>query len=406
MEFGFTEEQEAYRIEVREFLEKELPPGWKGLPWIKTITDEEWEFNWAFNRKLATKGWLGLDWPKEYGGQERTHVEALIFEEEIGYHRVPFLGFGPTMIGPTLLGCGPEAEEAKRKWLPKITKAEVSFCVALTEPGAGSDLASLQTRAVEDGDYYIINGQKTYTSFAHRADIGWVLARTDPSAPKHKGISVFIVNMKSPGITIRPLKSIADGSSGCTDLTEVFFDNVRVPKENIVGAKNRGWYYTTGVLNFERLFLGGGFYDWGGAKRTLDEIVEYTKTTERGGKIIAENPIVRQKLAEMAIEIEISLLFAYRLAWMLDNKISPYYEASMVKVFGTELNQNLASVGMQILGLYGPLEEGSKWAFLRGQIEALSLVTIAETIGGGASEIQRDLIANVGLGLPRTRPVG
>ncbi len=282
-------------------------------------------------------------------------MEHLIFYEEIGYHGVPFLGFGPTMIGPTLVRCGREAEEAKRKYLPKIAKAEVSFCVGYTEPGAGTDLASLQTRAIEDGDDYIISGQKVFTTDANRADLCWLGARTDPDAPKHKGISVFIADMKAPGITVRPLGSIDDPPGG-SHLNEVFLDEVRVPKENLVGEKNRGWYYITSLLDFERLFLGGGFYSWGGARR------------------------------------------------ILDNKIIPYYEASMTKVFGTELNQRLASVGMQVLGLYGPLVKGSKWAFLQGQIGALSLLTIAETIGGGASEVQRDLIANVGLGLPRVRP--
>ncbi len=224
MDFTFTESEERLRGELRRFLADVLPPDWEGSG--TDLSDDDFEFGQYFNKRLAERGWIAPAWPKQYGGLGATHVEQAIFGEELAYHRAPMGGriFGVGMIGPTLIVHG--SEEQKRRHLPGITAAEVLWCQGYSEPGAGSDLAALQTRAVRDGDDYVINGQKIWTTQAHRAQWMFLLARTDPEAPKHKGITFFLVDMKTPGITVRPLVNMA----GRHEFNEVFFEDVRVPK--------------------------------------------------------------------------------------------------------------------------------------------------------------------------------
>lgn len=389
MEFRFTLEEEAFRDELREFLTQELPPGWTGS---LDDEDEDWDFTLKMRRRLAEKGWLTMAWPREYGGQGASHMKQVIFAEEMTYQRAPGRdGFGIRMLAPTLMIHG--TEEQKREHLPPIARGEVQWCQGYSEPESGSDLASLQTRAVEDGDDFVINGAKIWTSMAHRADWMFMLARTDPSAPKHRGISFFLLNMRDPGVTVRPIINMA----GLHSFNMVTFDNVRVSKRNLVGERNRGWYVGATLLDFER----SGVEYSAGARRTLEELVQFCKEHTRNGRALAEDPLVRRRLADMAIEVEVSRLLSYNIAWMQSQGKVPNKEASMGKVFGTELQQRMAATGMAILGLYGQLGPDSRYAPLQGRIQRSYLTSVSATIAAGTSEIQRNIIATRGLGLPR-----
>jgi len=389
MDFSFTEEEERFRAEVRGFLEKEVTE-----ELLRDLEERgEVDFSREFTKKLAKKGWLAMSWPKEYGGGGASMMEQLIFSEELGYHHAPSGAHrqGINLIGPCLIVHG--TEEQKEKHLKAITRGEVVWCQGFSEPNAGSDLASLQCRAVADGDDYVIDGQKVWTTNAHRADWCHLLTRTDPDAPRHRGISYFLVDMKSPGISVRPLINMLASH----DFNEVFLDNVRVPKENMIGEKNQGWYVSQTTLNFER----SGIAVPASARRTLEQLVEYAKETKRNGKPLAEDPIIRHKLSEMAVEIEVGRMIAYRVAWMQSKGLIPSYEASMSKLYGTELVKSLGDIGMQIMGLYSQLETGSKWVPLRGRIERAYLFSLGATIAMGTSEIMKNIIAVRGLELPR-----
>lgn len=394
MDFRFSEKEEAFRQEVREFIQKNVPSGWRRAElWAQT--SEAWEFYCEFSRKLGERGWLGLSWPKEYGGQEASIIEEAILYEEIAYHRAPaepILIIGVGIVGPTIMRYGSLAQKGNH--LPGITRGEVFWCQGFSEPGSGSDLASLQTRAVEDGDDFIINGQKTFISIAHCADWCYMIARTDPDVPKHKGLSYFLVDMRSPGITVRPLISML----GTHHINDVFFDNVRVPKESLLGEKNSGWYMAVTTLDFERFSLSATA---GYARRSLEELVEYVKGARGNGQALAKDPSVRHKLAELAVEVEILRLLNHWVLWMHSQKVIPNYEASMAKLFSSELAQRLAHTGMRISGLYSQLVTDSKWAPLGGEIAGTCLSSVSATIQGGTSEIQRNIISMRGLGLPR-----
>jgi alkylation response protein AidB-like acyl-CoA dehydrogenase len=386
MDFGFTQEEEAFRQEIREFLRQELAPDRKERTPLE-------QFNPDFTRKLAERGWLGVGWPKEYGGLGRPYTQQLVYSEEMMYHRAPAGAhiLAQNMVGPTLIRVG--SEEHKREFLPKILKGEIVFCLGYTEPNAGTDLANCQTTAVADGDEYIINGQKLFTSFAGQADYGWMTIRTDPNAPKrHRGISMFIIDMKTPGITVGKLDTMWD-----YPLYEVFFDNVRVPKTAVVGELNQGWHYLTTALDHERVFMGGVVMQH---RRLFEDMVQYAKETYRNGKPLSEDPVIRQRLAQLAIDLEIGRLFAYRVAWLLGQGTVPFAEASMTKIFTSELERRLANTAMQILGLYGPLDEGEHAPF-DGYMAWEYKFSLMQAVGGGSNEIERILIAIAGLGLPR-----
>ena len=386
MDFRFTEEEEKFRDEVRSFLREEFA--------ARGEAGGSMDFYMNFTRKLAEKGWTAVHWPKEYGGQGWPIMRQVIFNEEMAYHRAPRTDFmGMNIAGPAIIGYG--TPEQKEQHLPPIVRQETFWCQGFTEPGAGSDLASLQTRAVEDGDDFIINGQKTFTTMAHFAQWCILLARTDPHAPKHRGISCFLVEMKTPGITVRPLIDMV----GMHTLNEVFFDDVRVPKNALLGDKNMAWYQAAGrSLESERSAIGNS----AAARRLVEDLVQYIK----GGHGLSANPMLRQRLAEIAIEIEVGRMLSYRVAWLQSKELPLGYMPSMVKLYHSELSQRLVNVGMQVLGLYGPLERGSKWAQLRGRVARNYLVTVSNTFGGGTSEIQRLIIATKGLGLPREPALG
>ncbi len=395
MDFRFSPEEEAFRQEVREFLRRdwsqeaaevgaESPLGYGGGRGLDEIR--------RFQKKLAQRGWLTLAWPKEYGGMGASIMKQVIFNEEMAYHRAPQqLGVGPDRVGPTIILYG--TEEQKREHLPPIANADVIWCQGFSEPGAGSDLASLQTTAVPDGDYFVVNGQKIWTSLAHVADWMILLARTDPDAPKHRGISYFLVNMRTPGITVRPLVDMM----GRHTFNQVFFDNVRVPRKNLVGELNRGWYVAAATLDFER----SGINRVMAGIRLYEEVVQYARETERDGRPLMADPTVRHKLAELKIEFEVGRLLAYRVAWVQSQGRIPNQEASMSKLFGSELQQRLARAGIEMLGLGGQLRPDSKWAPMAGRIADYYLGSVATTIAAGTSEIMRNIIAMRGLGLPR-----
>ena len=387
MDFRFTQEEEKFRSEVRAFLKKEWTMGA-----IDTEDPESFAEARAFEKKMADRGWRTMHWPKEYGGTGASHMMQIILREEMSYVGARILdGQGVHMIGPCIMVHG--TEEQKKRFLPPIARCEVIWAQGFSEPNAGSDLASLQLKAVKDGDDYILNGQKTWTSAGMVGDWIHVMVRTDPNSPKHRGISYFVCDMKSPGITVMPIVNMA-GFSGFTD---TYFDNVRVPKDQMIGEENRGWYVAMTTLDFERSSISFAAE----SARTLEELVKWAKMTKRNGKAIIDDAVARNKLAEMAIEIEVARLINYNVAYMQTHGLIPAYQASMAKTFGTELHQRLARTGMDVMGLYGGLDAKSPYAQLGGRVKYLYLWTIGETIYAGSNEIQRNIIAQRGLGLPR-----
>ncbi|MDT7944295.1 MAG: acyl-CoA dehydrogenase family protein [Dehalococcoidia bacterium] len=394
MDFRFTAEEERFREEVRQFLDRELPPGWDEEFDMETEAgvDALWEFARQLQRKLGQRRWLALAWPPEHGGLGAPIMHQVIFNEEMGRRRAPLLGLnmGVYWVGPAIMLYGSPWQ--KERFLPKIASGEEVWCTLYSEPGAGSDLASLQTRAVLEGDEWVINGQKIWSSMAHRADWGYLAARTDPDAPKHKGISTFLVPMKAPGIIIRPLINMA----GHHGFNQVFFENVRIPKDYLVGEVNRGWYQVAVTLDFERSSISGVARSEGYYEAILGLVREERHLLSATGREAA-----RLRLAEVGIEIEVGRYLSYRVASLQQQGRVPNYEASIAKLYASELAQRLARVGMDVLGLYGQLQPKSRWAKLRGRVERYYLTSVAETIGGGTSEIQRNVIAVRGLGLPR-----
>jgi 3-oxocholest-4-en-26-oyl-CoA dehydrogenase alpha subunit len=393
MDFRFTPEEEAFRQELRSWLRENVPPDWEGV--FLEENDEEWKQGRAFIKKLAQKGWVAPGWPKEYGGMEASPALQLAYNEEMGYQRAPIGSIVQSVgyIGPAILFFG--TEEQKSQHLPPVTAGETVWCQGYSEPEAGSDLAALKTRAVRDGDDYVINGDKTWTSNAHRSDWCIILARTDPAAPKHKGISFFLVDMKSPGITVQPVMNMANVHS----FNQVFFEDVRVPKSALLGQENQGWYIAAMTLDFERSSLVATAVSM--AKRALDELVGYCKETKVNGRSLLGNPLVRHKLAEMAIEIEVGKYMVYRVVSLQARREPGSIEAAVCKLYNTELDVRVANTGLEILGLYGQLHKDSKWARLMGRFQKSYLYAIAMVVGGGSSEIQRNIIAMRGLGLPR-----
>lgn len=385
MEFRFSEGDEAFRSEVRGFLRDELPADWEPSSGRETVTDEQFTFIRSFSKKLAGRGWLTMAWPAEYGGGGAGHTQQLIYNEEMSYAGAPSgFGSGVSLTGPTLMVHG--TEEQKRRFLPGIASGDVIWCQLFSEPGAGSDLASLQTRAVLDGDDFVVNGQKIWTSGAHRSDWAILLTRTDPDAPKHRGITYLLVDMKSPGVQVRPLVNMLNGHA----FNEVFLDNVRVPRSQMVGEFNRGWYVGATTLDFERSGIGR----FASTRRMLEEMTGIAKNGTTGSAVRAE-------LAERVIENETGRLLAYRVAWMQSAGKIPNYEASMVKVYGSELQQRVANTAVKLLGQGGTLVEGSARAPMGGRYAGHYMGTVGATIAAGTSEIQRNIIATRGLGLPR-----
>jgi alkylation response protein AidB-like acyl-CoA dehydrogenase len=359
-----SEEEAAFRKEVVAFIEKEAPKRETGP---RPASQAEafaasWQANQIWFKKLAERGWIAPAWPKEYGGASMSVMQQFIFNEEMAIRRVPrpiHLTIGLGMAGPTIIVHG--TEEQRKTWLPKILAGEEIWCQGYSEPEAGSDLASLRTRAVRDGDDYVINGQKIWTSIAHVARWMILLARTDPDAPKHKGITYFVVDMKSPGIEVRPLTNMA----GTAEFNEVFMDNVRVPKDNVIGEENRGWYAAVTTLDFERSSIGSAT----GAVQNVEEIIAFAKEhVDDKTSTLKANEQVRNELADRMIEAQVGRMMSYRVASLQNRGLIPNYEASSLKVYSAEMRQRIARTALKVLGLYGQLERGSERAPERGRL--------------------------------------
>jgi alkylation response protein AidB-like acyl-CoA dehydrogenase len=390
-----TPEEEAFREAVQAFLKQESAD-------IEIINNARGSYSEDGNvatrrmaRKLGQKGWLSLTWPKEYGGRGAAGIPLkLVFTEETSKVNLPGVnGFGLEMLAPILLANG--TEEQKRRHLIPLGKGEVVWCEGFSEPNAGSDLFSLQTRAVDNGDCFIVNGQKIWTTGAHRSDWGFFLVRTDPNAPrKHLGISFLLIDMKSPGVSVRPIQNMA----GAFDFCETFLDEVRVPKENLVGKLNDGARGAGALLNAERssLILVGR-----GARRSVDRLTSYLKESEQTGSLRSEKEVWMYRLADVAIKAEIAGLFGKYAYWLQSQGRDYTLMASLGKVFSSELSQQITDLGTQLLGLHGQLMRGSKRAWQDGIIGQTYLTSHQSRLLGGSSEIQRTTIATRGLGLPR-----
>ncbi len=381
MDFRLTAEQQAFRDEVQAFVENDLPAGWDHE---HDTLEETMAVERAVMKRLAERRWLALPWPREYGGSGASTIEQMIFNEEMAYRRVPgVVNMGVAWVGPVVMLYG--TDQQKADYLSRIADGTDIWCTLYSEPGAGSDLAAMQTRAVRDGDDYVINGQKIWTTFGHYADWGWLAARTDPDVPKHKGLSTFAVKMDTPGITVRPLTNMA----GTHEFNEIFFEDVRIPAANLVGEENRGWYHVAIGLDFERSSIGATST----ARRTVDDLVKYLSSHR--GKV---PPAVRHRLADHAIAVQVLRNMAYNIASMQTGGLVPTREAQMAKLFGAELQQQVATTALQAFGMEG---QGARPRSMAAGYQYSVLRSVANTIEGGTSEIQRTVIATRGLGLPR-----
>jgi len=391
MEFALTPEQEQFIKDFQNYLRTHMTPELKA-DLEKEISYSESPICREFIRQMGKDGWLGVGWPKEFGGQGRSPLEQHLFYEVAHYEGAPLPVLPLNTVGPALMRFG--SEEQKKEFLPLILKGEMEISIGYTESDAGTDLASLKTTAVRDGDYYIINGAKVFTSLAQTSDYIWLAARTDPNAPKkHHGISVFLIPLNTPGITIKPLYIMPGERSNYT-----FYDNVRVPKSCLVGEENKGWKYITTQLDFERIMLSPS----SPMKRNIEDAIQWAKETKVDGKPVIEQPGVKTMLAELIMEVEVLKMLNYQVAWLITNGVVPYAEASMVKVFGSELYQRVNGTLLQIMGQYGQLQAQSKWAPLRGRVEKAFRSDIVFIFGGGALEVQKNIIAMAGLGMPRS----
>jgi alkylation response protein AidB-like acyl-CoA dehydrogenase len=394
MDFRFSPEEEAFRDEIRAFVRAELPPSFGRAAYNdrEDAPKEHGEIAKTFQRKLSEKGWLTLAWPKQYGGLGAGPTRQLVYNEEMARLRAPaFGGIGVAMVGPTLMMHG--TDEQRERFLGRIARGEMNWCQGFSEPGAGSDLASLQTRAVLDGDEFVVNGQKIWTSGAHRSDYCILLARTDPDAPKHRGISYLLMDMKSPGITITPLTNMLNSAA----FNQMFLDNVRIPRANLVGELNRGWYVATTTLDFER----SGIQRIVFAETLLDDLIDYANAPSARGARPIDDPRTRHKLAELRIEFSVGRILAYRVAWMQGQGLVPNSEASIAKLYSTELQSRFAIAALGMMGAGGALARASAHAPLDGRFAAYYLAAASYTIAAGTSEVQRNIIAQRGLGLPR-----
>jgi alkylation response protein AidB-like acyl-CoA dehydrogenase len=385
-----TPEEERFRQRVRSFLQTNLPPGWGTSGFTPARGGAYLEFMRGWTRKVYENGFLGLSWPKEYGGQGASQIEMAIFNEEMARFRAPtpLNIIGLTMAGPTIIAHG--TEEQKKRHVAKTLSGEELWCQGFSEPGAGSDLAALKARAELKGDEFVVNGQKVWTSMAHFADWCFLLVRTDTTAPKHRGISYLLVDMKTPGITVRPLRQI----TGEAEFNEVFFEDVRVPRENLVGAINDGWRVAMTTLSNERgtmaLALAARF------ENTFNEVADFCR---RMGQ--AENPMARQQIAQFYIDLQILKYSLYRNFSKILKGGTPGPEGSIAKLWWSEFDQRMEDFAVQLQGPAGQLTERSPYAPDSGRWQLALLRSRSLTIAAGTSEIHRNTIAQRVLGLPK-----
>ena len=397
MDLTLTPEQQSFRDEVRAWLEANMPRDLAAR--VMASSDiprpEAYGLLREWQKKLHRAGFIGLTWPKEYGGRGLTFVEEMILHAEMALAKAPpvlnILGVG--MAGPTIIAYG--TEEQKRRYPPKILSCEEIWCQGYSEPNAGSDLAALQTRAVRDGEYYVINGQKVWTSLAHVADWMMLLARTDPGAPKHKGITYFLLDMHLPGVTVKPLRQI----TGDEEFNEVFFDNVRVHESHVLGSVNNGWAVGMATLMYERLALGFGLQVR--LRIALDGLIEMARRVEKSGARITKDPVMRQRIAQLWIDTECLKYTGARAITRLLKGEMPGPEASTGKMGWVDTHQRLQELATEIQGPYSQLMKGTQWAVEGGLWQYTFLRSRANSIEGGTTEIQKNIIGERVLGLPK-----
>ena len=394
MDLSLNIEEKKFRDDLRAWLESNVPKDW--AEWRERPLEESFPYLRAWQRKLDEGCWAAVSWPKEYGGRSATLMQQAIFWEEMARLQAPpmanALGLG--LIGPTIIAYGTDAQ--KKRFVPKILSAEEIWCQGFSEPNAGSDLASLQTEARLDGDHYVVNGQKVWTSFGWVADWCELVVRTDPDAPKHKGLTVLLVDMKSPGVDVRPLRQM----TGESEFNELFFRDVRVPVANVLGKVNDGWNVAVSTLMFERGSYGARLHLL--FKRNIDRLIEISRTLQRNGQPAARDPLVRQKLAQCYAEVEIMRLNQLRAFSRVTATGVPGPEGSIQKIFWSELNQRVQQVAQELLGPYGQLTHGDCRAVDSGIWSYGYLRTRGNTIEAGTSEVQRNIIGHFVLGLPRS----
>jgi acyl-CoA dehydrogenase len=388
MDFSFTKEQESLRHEVRSFLESEIKQGhWKPTcdAWIMA-------YDPAFTKRVAKQHLIGLTWPKEYGGRDCSFTDRLVVTEEMLRFGAPAAchWFADRQIGGALVHYG--TEEQKEAHLPIILKGEAFVGLGMSEPESGSDLASLKTRAVETDDGFIIGGQKVWTSGGHVMNYMYLVARTDPTGPKHKGISEFFIDAKTPGVTVRPIVDM----TGSVHFNEVFFDNVHVPKSALIGKKNNGWYQIVNQLDYER----SGMERLMANFTLFDALIKYVKETRLNGRPLAEDPLIRSKIAQLKIDYEVGRLHMYKVAMVMDSGRAPNVESCMSKAYSTSFEQRLANVAFNIAGLYGQLSPESKHTPMDGLAYHSYLSSKGYSLQGGTTEVLKNIIAGRGLGLP------
>jgi alkylation response protein AidB-like acyl-CoA dehydrogenase len=389
MDLRFSAEDEQYRLQLRQWLEDHRPS--EPSP---AEQDAAFAYRRAWQRKLCEGGWVGIHWPQAYGGQGATLVQQAIYAQEMARARAPqpANGLGISIVGPTLIEHGTEAQ--KKRYIPKILNADEIWCQGFSEPNSGSDLASLQTKAVLDGDEFVVNGQKIWTSLGQYADWCILLVRTDPHAPKHKGITFLLVDMHSPGVTVRPLKQI----TGHAEFNETFFDNVRVPRANVVSDINDGWRIAMTTLTYERGI--STLATQVRMKQQLDAMIDYARTSRSNGQTLSQDPVLRQQLATAYIRVEIMLLNLYRGITTQLRGRPPGPEASLTKLYWSELDKWMQELGMTLQGPYAQLMRESKHA-VAGDWQYNFLRSRAGTIYSGTSEIQKNIIGERVLGLPK-----
>jgi alkylation response protein AidB-like acyl-CoA dehydrogenase len=394
MDLSFSESEESFRSELRSWLRDNLPSAWREEAPDFATFDKEVAFLLDWQRRLAAGGWVGVHWPQAYGGRGATTVENYILQEELARARAPeVIGrIGVNLVGPTLIAHG--TEEQKQRHLRRILHAEELWCQLFSEPNAGSDLAALRCRAERRGDELIVNGQKVWTSYAQYADWGILLARTEPEAPKTKGISFLIVDMHSPGVQVRPLRQM----TGSEEFNEVFLEEVRVPAANLVGKLNEGWSIAQTTLSHER---GTSPRQFVVHRILLNELLSLSRATGRSGRPASADPVIRQRLAQSFIEVELTKLHNWRTLTQLRRQGKPGPESSLVKLFWSEMSQRLHDTAMDVLGTAGQLVAGEPRAPGRGRWPRSYMYYRSASIFAGTNEIQRNIIAQRVLGLPK-----
>jgi alkylation response protein AidB-like acyl-CoA dehydrogenase len=394
MDLNLSPEELQFREELREWLRANVPHDWSA--WREKPIEESFPYLRAWQRKLHEGRWAAVSWPKEYGGRSATLMEQAIFWEEMARVEAPpmanTLGLG--LIGPTIIAYGTEAQ--KKRFVPRILSAEEIWCQGFSEPNAGSDLASLQTEARLDGGHYVVNGQKVWTSYGWVGDWCELVVRTDPNAPKHKGLTVLLIDMKSPGVEVRPLRQM----TGESEFNEMFFRDVRVPVENVLGSVNDGWNVAVSTLMHERGSFGARLHPL--FKRNINRLIELSRKFQKNGHTAAQDPLTRQKLAQCYAEVEIMRLNQLRAFSRMTATGAPGPEGSIQKIFWSELNQRLQQVAQEIFGPYGQLLGTDRHAVDKGIWSYGYLRTRGNTIEAGTSEVQRSIIGHFVLGLPKS----